>query len=662
MKLSKVRITHFKCVKDSTEFTIDHNVTCLVGKNESGKTAILQSIERINPLNGRPSHFADLDYTAADALDYKSRSDKEPHDAIVTTWLLDDSDIHAIDSVVGSGVVTAKEMTITKGFGGKHVWDLAFNEKATFQNALRNSTLFDEERTALEGTGTIKALIETLTAKTAPAEGVTEDVRSPREQSLLDHLNATFPEGSVWKAIAGLIQQRLPTIAYFSEYTRMPGQVALDDLKARIAAGSTHERDEVFLALLAMISSRPEDLENISKFEPLQRELENASSGISRRIFKYWSQNRHLLVQFRFEQALPGDPKPFNTGYIMRTRIYNTRHNVSTPFDERSTGFVWFFSFLVWYSQLQRKYGENLILLLDEPGMGLHAKAQADLLRYIDTELATKFQVIYTTHSPFMIDAQNVLRARTVEDVFVEAKDGQDAQDLGTKVGDEVLSTDRDTLFPLQACLGYEITQTLFVGENCLLVEGPSEILYFPWFDRKLREANRTGLDQRWTLTPCGGADKIPAFLSLFSGQKLNIAIVLDYAQGQKGAVEKLRKSSLLNSGRVVTADQFAGQSEADTEDLLGRGNYLALVNACYGLTGTSALSSGKPSDAPIRVVKEVEDHFRTQATSGPGFDHYRPSEYLTQQGLGFAFPDLPAALSRFEQLFTALNAFLPTK
>ena len=75
---------------------------------------------------------------------------------------------------------------------------------------------------------------------------------------------------------------------------------------------------------------------------------------------------------------------------------------MSVPFSERSAGFIWFFSFLVKFAQV-RKGGGSLILLLDEPGLTLHGKAQADLLRYFGEKLAPKHQVIFTTHSPFMV-------------------------------------------------------------------------------------------------------------------------------------------------------------------------------------------------------------------------------------------------------------------
>jgi predicted ATP-dependent endonuclease of OLD family len=125
---------------------------------------------------------------------------------------------------------------------------------------------------------------------------------------------------------------------------------------------------------------------------------------------------------------------------------------VTVPFDDRSTGFVWFFSFLVLFSQMKKQHQKRMVLLLDEPGLSLHGKAQADLLRYFRERLVPDHQVIYTTHSPFMVPSDNLLSVRTVEDMVVYHEDGK-PEVQGTKVGSEVLSTDPDTLFPLQSAM-----------------------------------------------------------------------------------------------------------------------------------------------------------------------------------------------------------------
>ena len=174
----------------------------------------------------------------------------------------------------------------------------------------------------------------------------------------------------------------------------------------------------MFLALLETVGRSVDDLERIDQHEMLTAELEAASNRITQEVFQYWFQNQSLRVQFQLQRALPGDPAPFNEGWIIRTRIQNTRHGDSINFDERSTGFVWFFSFVIWFDQIRNNLGDNLFLLLDDPGLSLHANGQTDLLRYMEDRLAPNYQVIYTTHSPFMIDASKLHSVRTVENVF----------------------------------------------------------------------------------------------------------------------------------------------------------------------------------------------------------------------------------------------------
>ncbi len=128
--------------------------------------------------------------------------------------------------------------------------------------------------------------------------------------------------------------------------------------------------------------------------------------------------------------------------------------------------------------------------MLDEPGLTLHGKAQADLLRYFDDKLAPKHQVVFTTHSPFMVPVDNLPSVRIVEDKIYQPKPGQWVSD-GTKVRDDTLATDQN-VFPLQGALGYEITQTLFVGKHTLLVEGPGDILYLhAWSSALTRRGKR---------------------------------------------------------------------------------------------------------------------------------------------------------------------------
>ncbi len=212
-------------------------------------------------------------------------------------------------------------------------------------------------------------------------------------------------------------------------------------------------------------------------------------------------------------------------------------------------------------------------------------------------------------------------------------------------------------MFPLQACLGYEITQTLFVGKHTLLVEGPSEVLYLTWFRRKLAALGRTSLDRRWTMTPCGGITKVAAFLSLFGANKLHVTVLTDFAKKEKTKVEELRKSEMLRDGHVLTCDTYAAKPEADIEDLFGNAGYVDLASRALGLTGSQTI--GLPPTPDERVIKCVERAAAGLPASTPEFDHYLPSSFLMEQTSGFTLVEEATALDRLERLFKDLNGLL---
>lgn len=650
MILTSVKLENFKCIEDSTKFSL-FPVTCLVGKNEAGKTAILQAIYKLKPVIQEESDFDPLmEYPRRKYSQYKERHETNPDNVLTTIWELEDQDIRVIEQEFGKNALKNKSVTITKGYDNIIKYsELELNEKRIVSHYLKSVELDPKEFDDLKNSEKIEELISKLDSLESLSEA---------QNNLLNKLNEDFSQESTSNKVIEILKERLPTFLYFGEYQIMPGQVAINQLRNSINNNIIIEPERIFLALLDLAQTGLDDVDQMVQFEELIAELEAVSNRLTQEIFDYWSQNKDLKVEFRFDHARSGDPPPFNQGYIFRTRIENMRHAVTVNFDEHSKGFVWFFSFLVWLSQVKKNYGENLIILLDDPALSLHARAQADLLRYINERLKPNHQVIYTTHSPFMIDPENLLNVRTVEDVM------EDKVIKGTKVGDEVLSTDKDTLFPLQAALGYDITQTLFVGKHTLLVEGPSDILYLKWFSNKLKKQDRTFLDHRWTITPCGGVDKIGSFLALFRGTKLNIAIFTDFHEGTKKKVRELKQSELLKKGRVFSAEMFVDQNEADIEDLIGRPNFIILINKCYNLTGNRKLPAEKPPDAPIRVLKEVEDKFGIMPPKIPEFDHYEPALYLIENTVELTseLPDLDNALNRFEKLFEDLNKLLPDK
>ncbi|MCH8332223.1 MAG: AAA family ATPase, partial [Bacteroidetes bacterium] len=487
--------------------------------------------------------------------------------------------------------------------------------------------------------------------------------KTQKQQDVLEQLLKEFPDKSLRIFVDSSLTKRLPKFLYFDTYHSLPGKIALTDLKNRVATQDLSFGDKIFLALLEMTSTSLAEVENIGHSEKLIMELEAIENSLTDQIFEYWTQNKHLDVKFRFDRGQPNDPKPFDEGYVFNTRISNRRHKVTVPFDERSTGFIWFFSFLVWFSQVKKNYGSNLFILLDEPGLSLHGKAQKDLLRYINETLRPNHQVIYSAHSPFMIDDQHIFSLRTVEDVVEKIREADKTSEriVGTKVSQKILSRDRDSLLPLQGIVGFDIAQTMFVGPYVVVAEGPSESALFRWFSRTLLRRGKECLDIRWAICPAESASKVSSFVTLFHGRGLKIAALMDYHQDQKKMVDKLEKSGLLEKGHLLKTTTYAVQDEADIEDVVGREMYVDLVNKALLLPGNLKISKTRKQDAEHRVVKEADAHCSLLPVGFPEFDHYLPINYLLQLS-GEEIENLPGldqALVRFEKMFKDLNSLI---
>lgn len=646
MILETVRVENFKCIDDSTEFSI-RPLTALVGKNESGKTALLQALCRLNPVLPSEGTFADTEYPRRRWAAYRQRRQKAADRVVTTTWRLEPADIDALGGLLGPDAMASTRVVVTKGYDNRLRWQVDLDERRVVSNLVRAANLDAAELRSLWAVSTVTELMRTLQAVEDP---------TPAQAALLAGIQERFPRGGLDDQIVELLEPRLPRFLYFAEYHRLPAEVGIDDLLRRRAANQLTAGDSIFLALLSLANVAPEELQQISRFEYLVAELEAVSQQITKDVLDYWSQDRSLEVDFRCDAARPDDRPPLDVGYVMRTRIRSRRHNVTLSFDERSAGFIWFFSFLLWLTHIRRDQAGDYIFLLDEPGLGLHARAQMDMMRFIREQVLPAYQVIYTTHTPFMIAPDALDGIRTVED----ADDGDTV--LGTKVGDRFLSMDPDTLFPIRAALAYDVTKRAVVGRQTLLVDRPSDVLYLKWFSRELQEQGREHLDPEWRLVPVGGLDSIAPFAALFAEPSQKIAVLTDGLMSHPRRLEGLWERGVLQFGRILRPALYVeGGEDAQVEDLLGRRLYRELVIGAFRLQESPVLQGDVPAEPQRRLVAEVEEYFAGLPPWAPRFDSFGPASYLFENAatLRETLPDLDDAMARFERLFADLNSFV---
>ncbi|WP_277589057.1 ATP-dependent nuclease [Pseudomonas chlororaphis] len=649
MKLTKVRVQNYRSVEDSEEFDIG-DLTCLVGKNEAGKTALLSAIRGLKP--AQSFEFDEtVDYPRRFSTRFDERHPEGPAEVIRTWWHLDDSDKAAVEKQFGAGVLVSDTFQAHFGFrydDDNRIWDIEIDQARCLENLTNQHALDATERNVLhgihDGAAADKAL-SALAERTTKQESLLKDIKKNRKSS--------FTLG-----VIDLLAARQPKFFFTSHFERMSGMVSIQKLQQDKQNKTVSVGDRIFLDFLEYAGTTLEELLETDRREALKAMCEAASNDITDEIFQFWSQNNALEVVIEIDTARQNDPAPFNTGMVADIRIRNTNHKATLPLSERSAGFVWFFSFLAQFKQLKKTSG-NTIILLDEPGLTLHGKAQGDLLRYIVERLLPDHQVIYTTHSPFMVPIDRLVDVRIVEDVVIEEK-GKRPEVKGTKVRSNVLEVNDDTLFPLQGALGYEVTQSLFIGANTWLVEGPSDILYLQVLSQALIKRGREGLSNKWALCPSGGIDKIAPFVRLFGGNGINVAVLSDIANGDKTKIESLKKAEILKAGHFFTCADFVAQSEADVEDLFEDGLFIELLNGSYNppsshLVTAEALSAALSTP---RIVKKAEALFKLMPPSVQEFNHFSPARWLLENPsiLDSDSAAVTATLDRFEQVFKTFN------
>lgn len=628
MRLTSVRVRRFRNILDSNPVAVQDDVTCLVGKNESGKTAILEALYRLKPIY--PATFRDIDdYPRWLLAEHRRSGEIEKTCPVEATFELDAADVEAIDAIGGKGIVReGQSIVVQKDYANNvHVSIPDINEHATVTRLLDAANLPEGLRSTIGEPTTVAE----LTARLADIEHAVPKIDSPTQKAvaqLEEVIRNQFPEG-VTEAIEALVVQRMPSFLYFSEYSQLQGKVDLEHL-----FDENTQLDPSQLTARSLLKLAHADNQSLLAldYEERRSELEAAANRLTHEVARYWSQSNDLRVDIDVEMAASGHGQ---VAKYLQIRVEDLRNGFSNRFDQRSSGFRWFFSFLAAFHEFE-KQKDRVVILLDEPALELHPRAQRDFLRFINERLAPKHQVFYTTHSPFMVEAEHLDRVRLVEDK---------GRGVGATVSSDVLSADPDSFFPLQAALGFDIAQSLFGRPDNLLVQATSDFTYLTVISDHLKQFGREHLNDRWRILPAGGAANLPAAVALI-GRQMGVTVLVESRNGSEKLVE-LAKAGFLKPKRLVAIAEVTGASRSDIEDLFEVEDYLALYNQAYGKTVRAA-------DLPMgeRIVERIRE-------KEGDFDIGRPADALLRLRDKLLPPLKPATRARFEELFRKINRTL---
>lgn len=629
MKLTSVKVHKYKCFEKSQQFDVDEQVTVLVGLNESGKTSALEAVAKSNYFDD------DVAFKFSLTHDYPRKEKKKLEksgvdpEAVTCTYSLSDEFLENVNSALGIPAFKTKAITVTKKYGGGRTFGGISIDQNTVLKSVHKS---------------LPKLLEN--AKTqAEVDRVKESTEDEDIKDAIDTVRPFYENKWDWDhAISEYVARvwvsaHLPKFLYYDEYYTLPSRISIEKLQS-----SQLESEELKTAkaLFELSDINVDELIKSDDFEDFKAELEATEATITEELFQYWSTNRNLEIQFdidKIEQQINAQQKRI-VEHVLDIRVRNTRAKVSLPLKNRSKGFNWFFSFLVWFKKVQEDRTSKYIILLDEPGLNLHAAAQKDLLEFLES-LTTDYQIIYTTHSPFMVDPEHLHRVRTVLET-----------EAGSVISESVLEKDPNTLFPLQAALGYDIAQNLYISKKNLLVEGISDLVYLEVISSHLDQLGRESLSHDVTVVPVGGLEKVATFVSLLRGSDLNIVCLLDSTIGQseKSKLERLISDKIIKDQKVLHyRGAIDGASEADVEDLFELNDYLNLFNGAFKEHADVTITDlSKHSDD--RIIPKLNKQLGARR-----FNHYRPANYLAKTINGEVGLS-EQTLDRFEALFKTIN------
>lgn len=662
MRLTSFRVYDFRSINDSGDIDASR-ITSIIGRNESGKSNLLLALQSLNPAEGFSALRPIKDFPRHRRLEECTDNTK----VLSTTWELTEDEQKELVVILprASGI---KEVHIGRYYGASR-WvalqglsSIPFDVKETagtirrivpavkaaaekledakkpnllkavevFEQAIEIQPGIDHKKWAINAKTALPSLRQAL----ATADIELTDTQDQHVVTLEELADTILQDDDAQAKARKWAVEQLPIFIYLDDYPELEGHQNISEYLQRKSKNQQKTADVYFEKLCKVAGLKPSQLQDLlgKGDQETRNQLANRASAIVTTELRRLWKDRQLKVRFNLDadhmDTFISDP--------------NSVFDVEVNLNERSRGFRWFFSFYITFSaDTDGGEAEDAILLLDEPGLYLHAKSQSDLLRHFKDDFEN--QIVYTTHSPFMVPTHNLDSVRTVN-----------ISETGTTVTNDPTGDSR-TLFPLQAALGYDLSQSLFVGPNNLIVEGVTDFWILNSVSEYLADQGHASLNKDLTLTPAGGAQKISYMVALLTSENLNVLVLFDDERDSTGTKNELIKTKLIQEQNVVfISEAFSSKppSEADIEDILEPDVYVRLVKESYAkeLKGKSlALNEKIP-----RIAKRIDAAFRDMNIP---FHKTRPARLLLKKMA--TEPDTVVTketAERFGNLFTVIN------
>lgn len=608
MRLTAFRVSNYRSVKDS-DWIDAADITSLIGTNESGKTNLLMPLWKLNPAKeGEIKLLSDAprkDYNA-----YRQLEDKPVF--IRARFVISDSLAGVIATKTGKTADDVRLVEVSRDFDGNYgvhfpnaqadasieaaelrkVLDAAAKDieaasasgkgdetmKADLLKRLKdagNALDGAEGSVGQDGITKLQTIIDTAAIKSAPQRSTI----APRFGQVIDILadyaaRFTKPGPDDNDEVHKLVVKHLPVFVYYSTYGNLDSEIYLPheiaNLKRMDLTGKSEARARTLRVLFEFVRLSPQEILELGRdWNPSQGApneaqvklhsekkkersilLQSASTELTAKFRDWWKQGEYRI---RFEAD----------GDHFKIWVSDDKRPDEIELEGRSTGLQWFLSFYLIFLVESKAAHNGAILLLDEPGLSLHPLAQKDLAMFFES-LSGSNQLLYTTHSPFLVDADHLDRVRAV---FVDSV-GNTAVSTNLRAG--ATAAESKSIYPVHAALGLSVSDTLFQGCRPVVVEGQSDQLYLSAMKNVLVASGRIKPSRDIVFIPTSGAKAIKTVAAILGGKDNDLPFVLCDGDVAGTTLAKTLKAEMYADvpGRVVTATEVCPVKDAEVEDL----------------------------------------------------------------------------------------------
>lgn len=659
--LDRFKVTNFRSIEESDWIQVSKN-SCLVGTNEAGKTNLLIALWKLNPANEEPIVPLD-DFPRHLYSEYKAEGHSE--DVFISAdFLLDDELQLEFSKVLKCDVEQVSRTLVERRYNGSYIISFPYSKVNSypkdrlidlidgFEEYLYESEFFTKESEELQNS--IREFLNSEKRKIESDE-ICKDQLTQFKDSFEEFSSVSFgkkknlPDAFDRKLLRGIqkminsfdgkpiltneeieekVLTEIPQFVYYSDYGNLDSEIFLprviEDFERDDLTESARAKARTLDVLFKYVKLSPKEiyeLGNDSKtiirtVDNYNREVSVEEKEMSDDEVRQWAdkkRERGILLRSAATQLTQSFKKWWLQGdYIFefeadgrhfRINVSDSLRPESIELEGRSRGLQWFFSFFLVFLVETKEGHSNTILLLDEPGLSLHPIAQYDLAKFF-RKLSEDNQLIYTSHSPFLVDMDNLANVKAV---YVDSESGR------TKVSSNLRYNEVDaekSIFPVHAALGLTVSDTLLLGCLPILVEGPSDQVYLSLIKRYLIAKGELQNFKELVFIPTGGVRGMGPVTKLVSSRDDQLPyVLLDSDSVGKDYQKTLKKGRYRDQqDRVLGVSQFLGEGEYEIEDLMPSDAIVSTIDKMY----RSDNYFEDTHDSSLPIVDQIEDWARS--------------------------------------------------